>query len=460
MTGQGRRPGEQPGESPVNPSDERTVEHPVQPGEARSCEDDATADLLRGVLRRQAEAVHPSPDGLAKILAAARGSDTSARGTFAGDPRTAKPPSGGVPPGDRTVPVPIRGENGRPVPRAQRNGTWFGRPHPLTLGIPSPSRSPRVPGWLPMLAAAAAVVLMVGGLGMSHLGVLGAPSLANVVGDPAASAPAPHPPTVDPLPVYFVQRQNDRWALVREFAPTTLTDPADRLTAALRLAVSGKGTDPDHTSAWNAAGVRVQAEGLEADDAEGTVVIRLPGRLLGNATPSGDDGKPPLGDLAVAQLVWTATATVHDDAPVRIEGPSATALLFGEVRLGHAFERDTSASGDPRAPVWVSSLVDGQRLSPGKAVIQGDAVTTERGTVAWRLVPEGSAREVAQGLTPLHREDGSTPASGERGVWQVTLQLPTEGRYVLQVSQPWPQTRAGLPQPDTDWLDTKTLVVG
>lgn len=139
--------------------------------------------------------------------------------------------------------------------------------------------------------------------------------------------------------------------------------------------------------------------------------------------------------------------------------------------LGRVFERETSTTGDPRAPVWVSSLVDGQRLAPGRAVIQGDAVTTERGTVAWRLLPQGDSRAITGGMAPLQREGGGTPTPGERGVWQVTLQLPVEGRYLLQVSQPWPgtrttqdsapvdTTRVDTDSVDTDWLDTKTLLV-
>ena len=42
------------------------------PAAATALDDARTADLLRAALRREADAVRPSPDGLARILAAAR----------------------------------------------------------------------------------------------------------------------------------------------------------------------------------------------------------------------------------------------------------------------------------------------------------------------------------------------------------------------------------------------------
>jgi hypothetical protein len=101
--------------------------------------------------------------------------------------------------------------------------------------------------------------------------------------------------------------------------------------------------------------------------------------------------------------------------------------------------------------VWVSSLVDSQQLVPGRAVIQGDAVTTSTGVVPWRLLSGDGLREISSGVATLRRETGGTPRAGERAVWEVELQLPAEGRYEFEVSQPWPGTT-------TTWVDSKTLV--
>jgi hypothetical protein len=330
-------------------------------------------------------------------------------------------------------------------------------PRPATLGLFAPDRPRTVVRLLPVLAAAAAVVVLAGGFGLVRLGVVSAPGLNAVVdGQAPAAAPAPHPPAAEPLPVYFVENQNGRWALVREFTPTTLTDPDARLLSAVRLAVAGRGTDPDHTSVWRAAGLpAVAADGLAVTtDDVGAVTVRLPATLL--ATSS--DVAGPSANLAVQQLVWTATATVRDTAPVRVTGPEPGAKLFGTLALDRRFARDAA---DPRAPVWVSSLVDAQQLTLGRAVIQGDAVTTATGTVSWQLRSGDGSAEIGSGVTTLHREDGGVPAAGDRAVWEVELQLPAPGRYEFRVSQSWPDPTTS-PNPATSadpWVDTKTLIV-
>ncbi|MDQ1288657.1 MAG: hypothetical protein QG622_2223 [Actinomycetota bacterium] len=408
MTGPGRLPDERPDlpdseqtvEYPRRPPDERTVPFPVRPRDDEA--DKATADLLRGVLSRRAEAVRPSADGLARILAAAR----EAEGPGAG-------------------PAPVET---RTSPRATR---W------------SVSR-------IPSLLAAAAAVLLVGGLGLARFGVIHSPGLANVVGDPASSVPSPRPSAVEPLPVYLVQRQNDRWAVVREFVPTTLAAPAERLAEALRLSITGEGTDPDHSSAWVEAGFQVDTSDLTVTSAENGVAVTLSPELI--AAGSSATSTRALADLAIAQLVWTATATVHRNEPVRVDGPPGT-RLFGVTPLNRTFQRDTRPATDLRAPVWVSSLVDGQKIAPGRAVVQGDAVRADGDTVTWRLLREGSGTPLADGTVPLRTKAGAVPRIGERGVWQVTLQLPDEGQYEFQVSQPWPGSSGTL------WTDTKTLLV-
>lgn len=378
--------------------------------------DDATAALLRGVLRRQAESVQPSADGLARILAAAH--------------RTG-------PPTDRT---------GDTVPLTR---------YPLTPAGAAGERPRRLVRWVPVLAAAAAAVIAFSGLGLTRLGWIDTSGLDAVVGGAPAAGPS-HPPPADPLPVYLVEHQFGHWALVREFSPTTLTDPLERLSAAVRLAVAGTGTDADHTSAWRAVGAPASAaaEVTVTRDADG-IVVRLSPVLLGTAPTTADSA--PLAQLAVQQLVWTATATARTNERVRVEGPFPGSLLFGAYLLGTPVGRD---GPDPRAPVWVASLVDGQRLVPGRAVIHGDAVQTPRGTVAWRLVDE-TGTQLNAGFAPLRPEQAGTLPVGGRGLWEVTLQLPTPGRYRFEVRQSWPGTRTAADPGwmKVDWVDSKTLRV-
>jgi hypothetical protein len=406
--------------------------------------DDVTAALLRGVLHRQGEAVHPSPDGLARILAAAHGTST---------------PAG--PPGDLPGDLREPGASDTPLPTAHRPGrvgdTVPLARQPLTLVGTRGERPRGLVRWMPVLSAAAAVMVVFAGLGMARAGWLHNPGLDAVVGR-APAVGASHPAPAEPLPVYLTERQNGHWALVREFVPTTLVDPADRLTQAIQLAVAGTGTDPDHSSAWRTAGLRDSAadEVTATSDATG-VIVKLPAALLGTAPK--DPGQAPPAQLAVQQLVWTATATTHTTGAVRIAGPTSTAVLFGSYRLGGSTSRDAS----DRAPVSVDSLVDGQRLVAGRAVIQGDAVQTTRGTVAWRLI-DAHGVQVNGGQAPLRPQTQDQQGQlriGDRGVWEVALQLPAAGRYRFEVAQPWPGTRNAADPVwlKVDWVDTKTLLV-
>jgi hypothetical protein len=401
--------------------------------------DAETAALLRGVLRRQAEKVTPSADGLARILAAAHAADTRPASITPVAPRTPQPP-------EAVEPVEAAGDGPTPtgsIPIERR---------PLSL---ADARERRRPGrWSSVLSAAAAVLVVTAGFGLARLGavhgLLNAASHAKPMVANQPSAPA-----IEPLPVYLVERQQGHWALVREFSPTTLTSPNERLTAAVRLAVTGVGTDPDHTSAWRAAGLATSAAAqVTVTRAADALVVRLPAGLLGTRPPNAD-AVPP--GLAVQQLVWTATAAAQSSVPVRVEGPATGGLLFGSYPLGQRVSRDAD---DPRAPVWVSSLVDGQPLKVGTAVIKGDAVTSSTGTVYWRLFDE-SGGQVAVGSSPLHTTAGSTPRLEYRGEWEATVTLSAPGRYRFEVSQSWPGTR--MPDDPTwmsvPWVDTKTLVV-
>jgi hypothetical protein len=258
--------------------------------------------------------------------------------------------------------------------------------------------------------------------------------------------------------VYLIEQQHGRWALVREFTPSTLKDPTERVVAALRLAVAGTAADPDLTSAW---AIQQLSGDLQAEVSSSTgITIQLSAGLLGTAsdptgttTGSGGTSAASMAGIAVQQLVWTATAAANQDLPVRIEGPAGTSQLFGSARLDRPFTRATGAA-DPRAPVWVSSITDGVQLHRGTATITGDAVTTSTGSIGWTLTgPEGTV--VATGKQLLLRQDGQLPKLGERALFSIHLSLPTAGRYQLSVTQDWQASDGSA----TTWTDTKTIQV-
>jgi hypothetical protein len=315
-------------------------------------------------------------------------------------------------------------------------------------------RPGRIGRWMPVLAAAAVVLALAGSLSAVRFGVLHAPGLASVVG--RAGGGDGRAKGADPLPVYLIQRQHDRWALVREYTPTSLTDRSERLTAALRLAVSGSATDPDLTSAWNVLGltgeVRSQLRVGPGDQITG-LVVTLASSLLGTARPATAARDSTLATLAVQQLVWTATATTGAVTSVRVTGEDGAAHLFGVEALDREFARGAGPD-DPRAPVWVSTLREGQQLRQGAATVSGDAIVTEAGTVSWSLDrPDGSV--AASGAVELLRQDGQRPRPGERALWQLSLPLAQHGRFVFRVRQSWPDGDPGAPA----WEDTKSVTV-
>lgn len=297
---------------------------------------------------------------------------------------------------------------------------------------PVPSRWSRL--WVPLAAAAAVLAFAVL-----------TPTLLQqnrtAPAQVAQDSQSPPPAVVEPLPVYFVAEQQGRWAIVREFQPTTLTDPRQRLEAALRLAVSGRADDADYTSVWRyehltSALPGALTDAVRAEQSSTTVSVTLASELLGTTANT-----PSLARLAMQQLVWTATATIQEMLPVQVVAASPEAQLFGTLPLQSAFSRSL-ADGDPRAPVWISSLVDGQAVKVGTAKVTGDAAN---GTpVRWTLrrTDGDTETEVATGLaTPA--SDGTATAAGDRSEWHIELPLAQPGSHILEVTVgTWTDTKA------------------
>jgi hypothetical protein len=268
--------------------------------------------------------------------------------------------------------------------------------------------------------------------------------------------------------VYFVQKQGTRWALVREFEPTTITDPNRRLQAAVRFAVDGRAMDPDYTSVWRAKGLAGDVTTIREAD---RLSIVLTSDLLGRESAAAPD--PALAALAVQQLVWTATAVTQLNVPVEVHGDTTDARLLKGLQLDTTFQRGTGTR-DKRAPVWISTLAQDQGLRVGTATISGDAVAVANARVRWTLrrTDEPTTKDpVAQGTTdlstiaataasavgaPTGASPGAVavpPAPGQRGTWKVTVPLPKAGRYELTVEQPWPDGGGDA------WKDTKAFRV-
>jgi hypothetical protein len=344
----------------------------------------------------------------------------------------------GWPPEDETVDL-LRGALHREAETVSPSPDGLTRIR-AAVGVP-PSTAERFGArhWLPVVAAAAAVLgVTTGGLALVNRTT------------PTTAVPAafvtdqPKPPPVAPLPVYFVQKQGSRWALVREFEPTTITDPTRRLQAAVRFAVDGKALDPDYTSVWRHKGLTGEVTTIREGERLSIVLTK---DLLGRQSAEAPD--PALAALAVQQLVWTATAVTQLSVPVEVRGETKNARLLQGLTLDTTFQRTTGAK-DGRAPVWISTLAQDQALKVGTATIAGDAVSAGGARVTWTLrhpqAPQ-DADPVAQGTTDL------TLIGGQRGTWRITVPLPSPGRYELAVQQSWPDGSGEA------WEDTKTFRV-
>jgi len=307
-----------------------------------------------------------------------------------------------------------------------------------------PARSP-FRRWLPVIAAAAAVIA-VGGTATAVRWHRATP-IAEV---PAAlTTYQPTPPPVQPLPVYYVAHVGERWSLVREFRPTMLTDPQERLQAAVDLAIAGRALDPDQTSVWRHLGLTGHAVARYSPQ---QIRVTLPSSLVTAPAPAGSSTSvvsasaalpdAGLGALAIEQLVWTATAANQQTLPVVLVAAGGERRLLRAALGDGAFTRSTLPA--PLAPVWVNSLNEGDSLRTGTATIRCEAVATDDGAPSWTLLHQeaDALRTVATGTAPPTDEFGQPTRLGQRGACVVHLPLAQTGRYRLEIRDDgWVQTR-------------------
>ena len=343
-------------------------------------------------------------------------------------------------------------------------------PHHLARRHPRPR--PILRRWLPVIAAAAAVVAVGGTATLVRMRA----------GTPLDAVPAtlttyqPTAPAVEPLPVYFVAHLGERWALVREFHQTDLTDPQERLQAAIDLAVAGRALDGDETSVWRHLGLTGRATATVDSQ---RIQITLPSSLLTAPRPAAGRSASDqsavdtsavdtsavdtsavdtsavdtsavdtsavdtsLGTLAIEQLVWTATAATQQTVPVQLVTAGGEQRLLQAPLGTAAFSRSSLPAR--LAPVWVDSLNEGDPLRRGTASIRCQGVATDDGPPTWTLLrqEDSGLRTVASGTAPLADDFGRRTGIGDRGTCVVHLPLATTGHYRLEIrNDGWTQTR-------------------
>jgi hypothetical protein len=389
-------------------------------------DDDPAGALLREVLHRQADAVQPSPDGLRRI-----------------QERIAQQP--------------------HPVLtlRRRRHGTSLLAAVAAALVLAT--------------AATAAVRAVIRNRAEAAAVAVAARVERQVAAREVQAAPAAS------LPLYVAARQNGKTVLFREFRKATTRGVDAQVAEAVRAAMVDAPQDPDYSQ-------------LFASQPEPTVVARVtwqridldisPAPAPRSVAVSRDDA-----DVAVQQLVWTATATAAVAAQSAPPGSAVNARavppggrsvritvnhgaqerLFGIVPLDADFKRVPDKGDDPRAKVWITNPREKSQQARGSLDADGDGVAIGQASVLVVLARDGVV--VQAELVPLTQSEPSggtrPPLPGQRGEWRISgWDISRRGRYQLVVSAPpasavpvagtrvTPQSVAG-----SGWSDSKVFTV-
>jgi hypothetical protein len=308
---------------------------------------------------------------------------------------------------------------------------------------------PWIFGFVGAAAATAAVVVGVAVLGDEQASPTDPASSPTAEADPSESVePAPSE-TADggdgtepdggataelTVPVYYVGDTPAGVRLFREFHRVSAPDGA--VAAALTEAVDSAPLDADYRTPWTDLGVTVQA----AEESGGGLRVDLGGASLAER-PAGMDAEE--AELAVEQLVWTATAAAQSDTDVRfsLDGSAADRLLG--VNVGGGASRADAM--ETLAPVWVTSPQDGEAVG-STFNVEGQGAFFEA-NVSWQLL-DGSGAVVEDGFATAQECCTLSPYS-----FQVKGVAP--GTYTLRVYSADVSGGEGPGEPE----DTKRLTV-
>ena len=206
------------------------------------------------------------------------------------------------------------------------------------------------------------------------------------------------------LAQYWVAETARGFRLYREFVRLELTP--DPITAALRALVMRQPKDSDYMSLWP---IETKINSIELSGNEATIDLTF-GKL--NVGAEGES-------LAIAQLVWTATAA--DPSVTRIsltvDGKKVESLA-GHVDASKPFTR--APSYEVVAPVWITSPEEGTQVSAQGFTLSGLALTFEA-NVVWKVFQNGKL--VRKGFTTA---EGAAPAWTP---WSVAIDGLAPGEY-------------------------------
>ena len=203
---------------------------------------------------------------------------------------------------------------------------------------------------------------------------------------------------------YWVADTSRGLRLYREFVQIDSTQ--DAITAALRELVSQEPTDSDYVSLWP-LGTTINSVEISGDSA--VVDLTFPKLNLGSEAES----------LAIAQLVWTATAadTAVKKISITVDGKKIESLA-GHVDATKVFMRDLTYK--VLAPIWITSPTENQSVDAKGFTLSGMASTFEA-NVVWKVMKDGVL--IQEGATTAQE---AAPAWKP---WSVTIENLKPGTY-------------------------------
>jgi spore germination protein GerM len=299
---------------------------------------------------------------------------------------------------------------------------------------------------------AAAALLAAGALALAGCTAVGSPqpsvaagaTASQVPGNTQASAPLETSQTSAKAPVYWLGRAKDGVYLYREFREAGGQD--NPIATALRIMMSQKPLDPDYFTPW-------QSPKKLAASVSGRNVINVD--VSADAFNTGVD--EPTAQLAVQQLVYTATAAaasaglIDSDQPISVmllvDGRTSQ-LAFERVQLGQLMQRDPSMT----APAWIIDPQEGT-ATDGQLKVFGRSTRTGQ-ELGWQVL-----RKEAQGKASVYLSGTVAPtaATGAAGEFTFTVTLPP-GDYEIRVL-PSEDASAAPNAGNTAW-DSKNVKVG
>jgi hypothetical protein len=258
------------------------------------------------------------------------------------------------------------------------------------------------------------------------------------------SAPLETSQTSAKAPVYWLGRARDGVYLYREFRDTDSKD--NPIATALRIMMSQKPLDPQYFTPW-------QSPKKLAASVSGRNYITVD--VSSDAFNTGVD--EPTAQLAVQQLVYTATAAAASAGLVDAGQPISVMLLvdgrtsqlaFNRVQLGQLMQRDPAMV----APVWIIDPQENTEVANGALKVFGRA--TEPGKAfAWQIL-----RHDGQGARSVYLSGTVTAGNqaGHLGEFTFTVNLPP-GDYEVRILPP--EDASAAPTSGTSAWDSKGITV-